>query len=81
MTAAGLVGVEVGSADETVARTAGSWVEAVRAGFVSTLHLLGAAEIETGLASFRAAHPDPAEVVSYRLAFRRVSATKPGLPS
>ncbi len=66
---------------EHVTRSAGSWVEAVRAGFVSTLHLVDAAEIAAGLAAFEAAHPDPAEPVAYTIAFRRVSATRPSLPS
>ncbi len=54
---------------------------AVRAGFVSTLHLLSADQVTAGLNAFAAAHPDPDELVSYRLAFRRVSAIAPSLPS
>ncbi len=81
MTAAGLTGVGRAAADETVIRSAGSWMAAVRAGFVSTLHLLPAEQIAAGLDAFAAAHPDPDEPVSYRLAFRRVSAIRPSLPS
>lgn len=81
MTAAGLTAVDTGAADEVVVRSAGSWMAAVRAGFVSTLHLLSAAEIAAGLDAFAAAHPDADEPVSYRLAFRRVSAIRPSLPS
>ena len=66
---------------EHVTRSAGSWAEAVRAGFVSTLHLVAAEEIAAGLAAFEAAHPDPEESVAYTIAFRRVSATRPSLPS
>ena len=66
---------------EHVTRSAGSWAEAVRTGFVSTLHLVEADEIDAGLAAFAAAHPDPAEPVDYTIAFRRVSATRPSLPS
>jgi SAM-dependent methyltransferase len=66
---------------EHVTRSAGSWVEAVRAGFVSTLHLVPPDEIASGLAAFEAAHPDPSEAVAYTIAYRRVSATRPSLPS
>lgn len=66
---------------ERVTRTAGSWVTAVNAGFVSTLHLIAGDEITAGLAAFEAAHPDPAEPVSYTIAFHRVSAMRPSLPS
>ena len=62
---------------ERVERSAGDWEAAVRAGFVSTLHLLAGAEIEQGLDRFRAAHPDLAEVLEYRLLFRSVAARKP----
>lgn len=65
---------------EEVSRTAASWTAAVRAGFVSTLHLVDQHEIESGLAAFTRAHPDPEETVTYRLAFRRVSAMRSGLP-
>jgi len=77
----GLVDVQQEGATEEVRRSAGAWMEAVRAGFVSTLHLLDPAEVEAGLAAFVAAHPDADEPVVYSLGFRRVSATRPSLPS
>jgi SAM-dependent methyltransferase len=58
---------------EQIARTAGDWEEAVRAGFVSTLHLLPPGEIEEGLDRFHAVHPDPAERISYELVYRSVA--------
>jgi hypothetical protein len=77
----GLVEVEQEGATEEVTRRAGAWVAAVRAGFVSTLHLLDSTEIEAGLRAFATAHPDPDAVVVYSLDFRRVSAMRPSLPS
>lgn len=68
------------SATETVTRTAGDWVGGVRAGFVSTLHLIDPDEIDDGLARFQAAHPDPAEEIRYRLSLEAVWARKPSLP-
>lgn len=58
----------------TRTRTAGEWAAAVRAGFVSTLQLVPAAEIEAGLERFGAEHPDPAGEVSYEQRYARVSA-------
>ena len=77
----GLASPEQSRHTERVTRTAGSWVSAVRAGFVSTLHLLDRAELEAGLSAFTAAHPEAEAPVSYDLAFCRVSATRPSLPS
>jgi hypothetical protein len=74
----GMVGVTVGGAREQVVRTAGSWEDAVRAGFVSTLHLVGRDEIERGLARFRRAHPDPAMEIAYALDYRSVYGASPG---
>lgn len=81
MMRAGLAGAEQSRHVERVTRTAGSWMAAVRAGFVSTLHLIGEDEIAAGLAAFAAAHPDPEERVHYDIRFRRVSAMRPSLPS
>ncbi len=67
------------TAHETVSRTAGDWVAAVRAGFVSTLHLLDPQEIEEGLDRFGAAHPDPTEEIRYELTQETVWARKPSL--
>ncbi|HAX80943.1 MAG TPA: hypothetical protein DCY40_00040 [Actinobacteria bacterium] len=77
----GLIDLEQEAVTEEVTRSAGAWVAAVRAGFVSTLHLLDPAEIEAGLAAFTVAHPDAAAPVRYSLGFRRVSAMRPSLPS
>jgi SAM-dependent methyltransferase len=63
--------------EERVQRSAADWEAAVRAGFVSTLQLLTSTEIEAGLARFRAAHPDPTELLEYGLRFRSVAARKP----
>lgn len=55
-------------------RTAGDWLTAAEAGFVSTLQLLEASELEAGLAAFRDAYPDPADTVDYELRFDRIVA-------
>ena len=39
----------------------------MRDGFVSTLQLIRPEELDAGLAAFRAAHPDPDELVTYEL--------------
>lgn len=67
--------------DERVRRSAGSWVAAVRAGFVSTLHLISPDEIEQGLDAFNRRHPDPDESIEYDLGFVGVHAGGPGLVS
>jgi ubiquinone/menaquinone biosynthesis C-methylase UbiE len=69
------------SASVEVGRVAHEWIAAVRAGYVSTLHLLDATEIEAGLARFEAAHPDPDEVVRYRLEFTGVSSVRSSVES
>ncbi len=76
MTGAGLGLLEARSRRERVVRTAGDWEAAARAGFVSTLHLLPPGEIDDGIARFRQAHPDPAERISYELAYRSVAARR-----
>lgn len=80
LTRLGLAAAPGPSSVETVTRSAGSWVAAVEAGFVSTLHLLDADEMSAGLAAFADAHPDPAEEIDYELRFRAVQATRPSLP-
>lgn len=55
---------------------AGRWIEAVSAGFVSTLQLVGDDELATGLAAFAAAHPDPGEEVEYELRLERLVARR-----
>jgi SAM-dependent methyltransferase len=59
--------VEVGSEPENRRRTAGEWEAAVRAGAWSTIQLVESAELEAGLAAFRAAHPDPSETLAHML--------------
>ena len=81
MAESGLGMAEQSTHTERITRTAGSWVAAVGAGFVSTLHLLDPSEVASGVATFTAAHPDPDEVVDYDIAYRRVSSTRPSLPS
>lgn len=73
--------VVVSERSDPVERTAGSWETAVRAGFVSTLHLIDPEEIEAGLAAFATAHPDPVETIRYTLQFSRVSGRRPALPA
>jgi ubiquinone/menaquinone biosynthesis C-methylase UbiE len=55
-------------------RLAGEWLAAAEAGFVSTLHLIDADELEAGLADFRRAYPDPTTEISYELRFDRIVA-------
>ncbi len=54
---------------EVSERSAGEWLEAVAAGFVSTLQLISPEELQAGRERFTAAYPDPAERVRYRLDF------------
>lgn len=61
--------VETGKEIEHKTRTAGSWRDAVVAGFVSTLQLIPADEFAQGLSRFDAAHPDRDEPVEYVLTF------------
>jgi len=75
----GCVEIEIGDAPERVERTAADWRRAVEGGFVSTLQMLPAGEVERGLLRFGRAHPDPGEVISYDLLFCSVSATRPSL--
>jgi len=66
---------------EHIARSAGSWAEAVRSGFVSTLHLVDPTEIDEGLDRFGREHPDPDEVIEYDIFYTGVHGTRPGLVS
>lgn len=68
--------VMTGQEVEHVERTAGSWSEAVRGGFVSTLQLIDKAELTAGLAAFELAHPDPNEAVRYELQWDWIRAEK-----
>ncbi|MFQ5948875.1 MAG: methyltransferase domain-containing protein [Acidimicrobiia bacterium] len=75
----GLEPLSEGDTVESVSRRAGAWEQAVRAGFVSTLQLLGPAEIERGLEAFRMVYPDPDATVSYDLRFSWVAARRRAL--
>lgn len=55
-------------------RDAGEWLAAAEAGFVSTLQLIDADELEAGLARFRLAYPDPTTEILYELRFDRIVA-------
>jgi len=76
--ALGLKEVHQVAETETVSRRAGEWEAAVRAGFVSTLQLLPPGELERGLARFREEHPDPNEILHYRLWYRGIEGRKAG---
>lgn len=76
--ALGLEGVTQVAETEVVSRRVEDWEAAVRAGFVSTLQMLDPAELEAGLARFHEEHPDPGEVLQYRLWYRGVSGRRPG---
>jgi SAM-dependent methyltransferase len=56
-----------GTIVEVVERSARSWVEAVRGGFVSTLQMVPPEELEDGLAAFAREYPDPDAVVEYQM--------------
>jgi hypothetical protein len=58
---------------ETVVRPVGTWLDAVEAGFVSTLHLLSDSERSAGIEGIRRAYPDPAEEITYELHFSRIT--------
>jgi SAM-dependent methyltransferase len=71
--------VERSEETEIVDRRVGSWVAAVRGGFVSTLQLLSATELEEGLGAFVRAHPDPDARFRYELLYDRVAGLRPPL--
>ena len=75
--ALGLKGVTQVAETETVTRRVGDWRAAVEAGFVSTLQLLTPEELASGLARLAAEHPDPDDVLRYRLWYRGISGRKP----
>lgn len=64
--------VTVSRPHESVVRSAGSWIRAIEAGFVSTLQLLSDEERSRGIEAIRAAYPDPEEETSYELHFTRI---------
>lgn len=59
---------------ETVVKTAGAWIRAIEAGFVSTLQLLSNEERSRGIQAIRRRYPDPAEQIAYELRFARIVA-------
>jgi len=59
---------------ETVVRTAGEWIPAIEAGFVSTLQLLSDDERRRGIEAIRRQYPDPSEEIAYELRFTRIVA-------
>ena len=59
---------------ETVAKTAGAWIPAIEAGFVSTLQLLSNEERDRGIQAIRRRYSDPAEQIVYELRFTRIVA-------
>lgn len=67
--ALGCRAVETTEHPEEIERRAGDWVGAVEGGFVSTLQLLTPEELAEGIDRFRTAHPDPGEVLRYRLRY------------
>ncbi len=59
---------------ETVVKTAGVWIPAIAAGFVSTLQLLSDEERDRGIEAIRHRYPDPSEQIAYDLRFTRIVA-------
>ena len=62
---------------EHVVTTAGAWLPAIEAGFVSTLQLLPDDERARGIEALRRRYPDPAEEIGYDLRFTRIVADHP----
>lgn len=65
--------VDVSRVDEMIERTAGSWVEAVRGRFVSSLQVVSDVELESGITDFKAEYPSDDDVYRYLSRFTRVS--------
>ncbi len=59
---------------ETMVKTAGAWIPAIEAGFVSTLQLLSNEERVRGIAAIRRRYADPSEEIAYELRFTRIVA-------
>ena len=68
--------VTQGTTVEVVERRAGSWVEAVRGGFVSTLQMVSPQELESGIAAFARYYPDPDDIVEYQMRWDWLSAQR-----
>lgn len=69
-----MTSVAVTYPSETVVKTAGEWIPAIEAGFVSTLQLLSDVERERGIEAIRSRYPDPEEQIAYNLGFTRIVA-------
>lgn len=65
--------VAVDTVDEIIERPASSWIEAVRARFVSSLQVVPDDELEAGLDDFRAQYPHDDDVYRYAVRFTWVS--------
>jgi SAM-dependent methyltransferase len=59
---------------EHVVTTAGAWLPAIEAGFVSTLQLVPSDERARGIDALRQRYPDPSEEIGYDLRFTRIVA-------
>jgi hypothetical protein len=70
----GVSSVSITHPIETVVKTAGDWIPAIEAGFVSTLQLLPDEERDRGIAALRDRYPDPTERIAYELRFTRIVA-------
>jgi SAM-dependent methyltransferase len=66
--------VSITHPSETVVKTAGTWIPAIEAGFVSTLQLLSNEERERGVEALHRRYPDPSEQIAYDLRFTRIVA-------
>ena len=70
----GLVGsVSVETVVEPIARTAASWIDAIRGRFVSSLQLVPEDEIEAGIEAFRSIYPSDDDIYRYESVFTRVT--------
>lgn len=70
--AAGGRRVDVSRWRESIDRTAGEWMDAVRARFVSTLQVIDDEEIARGLARFSKVYPDRDAPYRYELSLTRI---------
>ncbi len=66
--------VEIVPVDAEIRRRASAYAAAMRARFVSSLQLIGDAELADGVAAFLAEHPEDDEVVTYTLRYDWVRA-------
>lgn len=64
--------VAVSRTTELISRSAGEWIDAVQARFVSTLQLVDDEEIQEGLARFEKVYPDRDAPYHYELALTKI---------